>query len=356
MVACITCISITGLGFAQSDFKKVHAYLDSLTIQQQFSGFVLVAKKGKPVFQKDYGYADKDLKTPNTISTQFCLSSTSKLFTGTAIVKLMQEGKVSENDTIGTYINGLTYGSKITIRQLLTHTSGLGDFYENPGFTFWGVKKCSDVVRFIADQQLKFTPGEGVKYSTSGMILLGAVIEEVSGLSFQQYLTETFFVPLKMNHTTFVTYNYVQYQPMEPSSYAIGYIKDSEGNIIIRKQPWDNPSEVVLSAGGIWSSAEDLLKFNNAVFGGKILNKKFLQLMITSKVHAEWPDTDFGYVWMNIHNNQPTHAVGHAGNAGGHHNTFYRYDKNATTIILLTNYGFVDIFKISAEVEKNVIK
>ena len=158
-----------------------------------------------------------------------------------------------------------------------------------------------------------------------------------------------------MKNTTFVNYNYVQYEQIKPSSYSIGYIKDSIGDIIIRRRSWDNPHEIPLSAGGIWSSAEDMMKFDNALYGHKILNKEYLKFMLESKVQTEWPDTDFGYIWININRDKPTKAVGHAGNAGGHHNTFYRYDKDSTTIIVLTNFGFVNVFEVSSKIEKIIL-
>lgn len=348
-------VLICNTGFAQSNFDKLNSYLDSLTASENFSGFVLIAKSGKPLFQKGYGYSDRENQYPNTNHSQFCLSSTSKLFTGTALVKLMQEGKISANDTIGTYIKGLSYGSNITIHHLLTHSSGLKDFYEDSSFTYVGVKNCTDIIKFICNQKLSFNPGDKVKYSSSGMILLGAVIEKVSGLSYQEYITNTFFEPLGMKNTTFVNYNYVQYETVVPSSYSIGYIKDAAGNIIIRRRSWDNPHEIPLSAGGIWSCAEDLIKFEKALFGYKILNKDYLQLMLESKVPSEWPDTDFGYIWITINRDKTTKAVGHAGNAGGHHNTFYRYEKNSTTIIVLTNFGFVNVFDLSSKIEKIIL-
>lgn len=342
---------IIKIGLAQSQINRLDTYLDSLTNKDSFSGYVLIAEKGKPIFQKGYGYADRKDSLPNTIYSQFCLSSTSKLFTGTAIVKLMQEGKIISTDTIGTYISGLTYGSKITIYQLLTHSSGLGDIYEDPNFSWEGIKNCTDVVKYISIQKLRFNPGDSVHYSTSGMILLGGVIEKISGLSYQEYVTNTFFTPLGMKHTTFVNYGYVQYEALKPSSYAIGYIKDSTGNIIIRRRDWDKYNDIPLSAGGIWSCANDLLLFDKALYAHKILNKKYLDLMLQSKVQSEWKDIDFGYVFININNNKDTHAVGHPGTAGGHQSSYFRYDKKNTTIIILTNYGFADMFQIPNKVE-----
>lgn len=346
---------IANIGLAQSRINILNNYLDSLTAADSFSGYVLIAEKGKPIFQKGYGYADRKDSLPNKSYSQFCLSSTSKLFTGTAIVKLMQESKVKASDTIGKFIPNLSYGSKITIHQLLTHSSGLGDIYEDPNFSWEGVKKCTDLVKYVSNQKLRFPPGDTVHYSSSGMILLGAVIEKISGLPYQEYLTNTFFIPLGMNHTTFVNYGYVQYKELKPSSYAIGYIKDSTGNIIIRRRYWDEFNDIPLSAGGIWSCANDLLLFDQALYKHKILNKKYLELMLQSKVKSEWKDINFGYVFLNINNNKGNHAAGHPGTAGGHQTSYFRYDKKNTTVIILTNYGFVDMFKIPNKVETIIL-
>jgi CubicO group peptidase (beta-lactamase class C family) len=351
----VLALYIVQIGFAQSKINTLNNYLDSLTTADNFSGYVLIAEKGKAIFQKGYGYADRKDSFPNTGNSQFCLSSASKLFTGTAIVKLIQEKKIHATDTIGTYITGLAYGNKITIHHLLTHSSGLGDLYEDPNFDWGNIKNCTDVVQYICNQNVQFTPGDTVHYSTSGMILLGAVIEKVSGISYQEYLKNTFFIPLGMKHTTFVNYKYVQYETFRPSSYAIGYIKDSTGNIIIRRRHWDMYNDVPLSAGGIWSCANDLLLFDKALHNHKILNKEYLELMLESKVQSEWKDIDFGYVFMNINQNKDTHAVGHPGTAGGHHTSYFRYDKEDTTIIILTNYGFVNMFQISNMVEKIIL-
>jgi CubicO group peptidase (beta-lactamase class C family) len=345
-------ILLLTIAFGQSKFKKVNSYLDSLETVNEFSGRVLIIENGKVKLDKGYGYADLANKYPNTKNTQFCLSSTSKLFTGTAIIKLIEEDAINQSDSIGTYIKGLDYGKEVTIHQLLTHSSGLQNFYDDSTFTMKGVKSCHDIVKYIKHQKLTFKPGTNVKYSTSGMMLLGAVIEKVSSLTYQEYIQQTIFKPLGMKYTSFVNYKYTQYEKLEPSSYSIGYIKDSLDNIVIRKKKWDSPHQIPLAAGGIWSCASDLAKFDKAIHSGKIIDKKHLELMISPKIKSEWPNTEFGYVWLNINVNKPTHAVGHAGNTGGHHNTFYRYDKNLTTILILTNFGFVDVFNMSDNVEK----
>jgi len=338
--------------FGQSKFKKVNNYFDSLNTKNEFSGIVLITENGKVKLNKGYGYADRSNKYPNTENTQFCLSSTSKLFTGTAIIKLIQDGKICQADSIGTYIKGLDYGNEVTVHQLLTHTSGLQDFYDDSTFTMKGVKTCLDIVQYIKHQKLAFEPGTKVKYSTSGMMLLGAVIEQVSDLTYQEYIQQKILNPLGMNNTSFVNYKYTQYEKLEPSNYAIGYVRDSLDNIVIRRKHWDSVDDIPLAAGGVWSCASDLVKFDNAIHSGKLIDKKHLELMTSPKIESEWPDTEFGYVWININTNKPTHAIGHAGNAGGHHSTFYRYDEKSTVVIILTNFGFVDVFNISGYVEK----
>ena len=344
------------VSYSQNNYGKVGDYLDSLTGKDQFSGYIIIAKNGKVKFEKGFGYADKENKSEITRETQFNLSSTSKLFTGTAMAKLIQKGLVSEKDTIGKFIPSLEYGSKVTIYHLLTHSSGLSNFYDNPKASYNGVNSCKDLVKYVYDQKLRFPPGDSVFYSTTGMILLGAVIEKVSGLSYKDYLYQNFFIPLGMKNTSFVNYGYVQDKSVSGNSYAKGYIKNSEGRVQLRVKQSTDSAFVPLSAGGIWSSAGDLLLFERAIFGGKILNKAYLDSMLSPKVNTGWGDSYFGYIWININNSKSSHAVGHAGNASGHHNTFYRYTKNNTSIILLTNYGFVDIFKISQRIEDMVLK
>ena len=197
-----------------------------------------------------------------------------------------------------------------------------------------------------------FQPGDSVAYSNSGMILLGALVENVSGLSFPEYLKDKYFVPLKMGNTSFTNYGFVQDTSAKTTGYAKGFIKDSIGSIIIRpKKPIDDLF-VPLSAGGVWSSASDLMKFDYALYTGEILDNHHLKLLLEPKTFTGWPDCYYGYVWINKNVNKPTHAVGHGGNASGHHITFHRYDIRGTTVILLTNFGFVDIFEIAGEIEK----
>jgi CubicO group peptidase (beta-lactamase class C family) len=316
-----------------------------------FSGYLLIAENGKVIFDKGFGFTDKEKNIKPSCISQFNLSSAAKIFAGTAIVKLAQDGKLLFTDTIGKYIPGLVYGSSVTLHHLLTHSSGLTEFYFHPGFSYTNIKSCMDIIPFIKEQQPVFTPGDSVKYSTTGMILLGAVIEQISKISFPEYIRKNILKPLKMTNTSFVNYEYVQELQDETGKYAKGYVKDSTNKILKRKK--ESYNFVPLSAGGIWSSACDLYKFDQAVYKSTFLKDEYRKLMLEPKVYTGWPNCYFGYVWMNINQNKDlNHAVGHAGNASAHHAYYYRYDKNNTVVILLTNYGFVDIFNLSEQIEK----
>lgn len=337
-------------------YKEIDTYLSDLYRESKFSGYVLIAESGKVKFSKGFGFKDENKQHPITDSTQFNMSSASKIFTGTAVTKMAQEGNVSLNDTIGKFIPYLKYGNMVTLHDLLTHSSGLSDFFTHPKFSYEGVTSCADLIKFIKDQELLFQPGDSVRYSTSGMILLGALIEKVSGLTFPEYMNKNFFVPLKMNNSSFTNYGFVQDKDNNTKNYSKGFIKDSTGLIIKRPKKPSDDLFVPLSAGGIWSSASDLMKFDKALYSGNILDNHHLKLLLEPKVFTGWPDCYFGYAWINKNQNKSTHAVGHGGNASGHHITFHRYDIHQTTVILLTNYGFVNIFDIANEIEKLLFK
>lgn len=211
---------------AQEKFENLERYLKGLENEDAFSGVVVIAKDGKNLYSKTIGYTNRENKVKINLDSQFDLSSTSKLYTGTSVLKLIQEGKIKTDDKIGKYFPELEYGDKVTIHHLLTHSSGYSDFYNIEDFSYTKVKNCSDVIPFIKDQKLKFNPGDSVYYSTSGMIILGALIEKVSGLSYKDYVTKNIFEPLGMSHTSFVNYVNASESDDKKGIYAKAYIKN----------------------------------------------------------------------------------------------------------------------------------
>jgi CubicO group peptidase (beta-lactamase class C family) len=335
----------------QDRFKNLDVYLQELENEDSFSGVVVIAKNGEILFSEAIGFADRENRIKTDLGYQFELSSTSKLFTGTSILKLVEEGKINTNDKIGKYFPELEYGDKVTIHHLLTHSSGVTDFWNVEGFSYTKVKNCSDVIPFIKNQKLIFNPGDSVYYSESGMIILGALIEKVSGLSYKDYVTKNILEPLRMTQTSFINDVDAAESIDEEVFYAKKYVK-SENNEIVRQTFKEEDKEFIpLSAGGIWSNASDLIKYDEGLHNYKIIKKEFVELMTKQYTYTGWPDCYFGYVWTTI-NSGKNEAVGHAGNSIGHHSYFYRYKKDGTVMIVLTNYGFVDIFEVADKVEK----
>ena len=335
----------------QGRFKNLDAYLQELENEDSFSGVVVIAKKGETLFSKTVGLADRENRVQINLHTQFELSSTSKLFTGTSVVKLIQEGKLKVDDKIGKFLPELENGDKVTVHNLLTHSSGYADVYNVEGFSYAKVKNCSDVIPFIKSQKLLFNSGDSVYYSESGMMILGALIEKVSGISYKDYVTENILEPLGMTQTSFISDVYATENNDGKGVYAEKYVK-KENNEIVR-QTFDEEAKmfIPLAAGGVWSSAIDLIKFDEGIHNYKILEKEFVELMTKQYTSTGWTDGFFGYVWITI-NSGKNEAVGHSGDSKGHHSYFYHYKKDGTVMIVLTNYGFADIYEVVDKVEK----
>ncbi|WP_342644779.1 serine hydrolase domain-containing protein [Mucilaginibacter sp. CSA2-8R] len=318
--------------------------LREMTLNDKFSGAVLIADKSHVLLSKGYGYADRENKVLNTPDTRFDLSSASKVFVGTVITRLAQQHKLKFTDTIGRYISGLPKGNFITIHQILTHSAGFNDFFNAKGFSYQGIKNCTDMLPFMRSMPLVYHPGDSCIYSTGDAIILGAVVEKITGMSFQDYFLSSVCEPLKLTNTVFTPYWMLNEQQRQ---YAIGYTKDVTG---IKRRPFDyDHGSVPLSAGGAWSSVHDLYKFDQAVFGAKLINQKYLKLM-TAEYTPQWGDSHFGYLWITT-DKKDRSFIGHPGDSSGWHAMNARYIKQGYTVIILTNFGFADQYALLNKIE-----
>jgi len=332
---------------AQERYLKLDSLLTKRFNEQQFSGTIIVAEGKNIVYANALGYADYGQRIPLKLSTQFDLSSGSKLFTAVAIAQLVEQDKVSFNDKLSYYFPELPFADRVTVHQLLTHSSGLGNYQSAKDFNYQNVSSCIDVLPFIKNEQLNFNPGDSVLYATSNLLMLGAIVEQVSKLTFPQYVQKFIIEPLGLSNTSFDTYFDVQDYPQRDGKYAKGYIKDSSGQIIEKNRYKERKTFVTLSSGGMWVSASDLLKFDHALFTEDYFSKELLNTMTEQYVFTGWEGTYFGYVFNIINVNTDKEGAGHAGNSSGHHSFNFHYDKRNTTLIILTNYGFVDIFELA---------
>ena len=280
------------------------------TASDRFSGAVLLAKDGKPVFAQAYGLADRERKTPNTLQTRFRIGSMNKMFTAVSTLQLAQAGKLRLDDPLGTYLPDYPnkdVASKVTIRQLLTHTGGTGDIF-GPEFDAHRLelRTHQDYVNLFGKRAPKFEPGSRSEYSNYGFVLLGAVIEKVSGESYYDYVRKHVYDPAGMTATG------SQPESEAVPARSVGYM-DADGTL--RPNTETLPYRG-MSAGGGFSTVEDLLRFANALQQNKLLDAQHLRLLTVPELPI--PGTDrrvalgFGSRIAN-----GTRCYGHNGGAPG---------------------------------------
>src|SRR5215212_8246675 len=263
--------------------KELGNYFDSLVAENRLSGVVLVAKDGATIASKAAGVANKATNAPTDLNTKFNLGSMNKMFTAVAIAQLAQAGKLSFTDTIGKHLPDYPnkeVAEKVTIHHLLTHTSGMGSFF---GEKFLAQReKLLTVAAYLplfASEPLSFPPGQKFQYSNSGFMLLGAIIEKVSGQDYYSYVQEHIYKPAGMNETGFyepgreIPNLAVGYTKMSPNGQPQEEVRDNNGAREVRGGP----------AGGGFSTAPDLVKFHQALFSYKLLDKAHTEIITTGK-------------------------------------------------------------------------
>jgi D-alanyl-D-alanine carboxypeptidase len=267
--------SVTPRAAKSSDSELLHAvhqYLDDRVKADEFSGVVLVAKNGKLMFSEAYGMADKEKQTPNRLDTKFNIGSINKIFTSTAIHQLEQQGKLSLDDPIKKYLPDYPNkeaASLVTIRQLLDMTSGIGDIF---GDRYEATPKeqlrtIKDFLPLFADKPLEFKPGSQHRYSNGGYVVLGAIIEQASGMDYYTYVRENIFKPASMLDTDSFE------KDADIPNRAKGYTKMLHGESNRGKSRVSNCPSLPGrggSAGGGYSTAGDLLRFTVALKEGKL--------------------------------------------------------------------------------------
>ncbi|MFL6331876.1 MAG: serine hydrolase domain-containing protein [Pyrinomonadaceae bacterium] len=313
-------------------------YLKRLATADVFSGSVLVAKDGKPVFQNAYGLASKAYNVPNRIDTKFNLGSMNKMITAVAVAQLVEQGKLSFDDTVGKVLPDYPnkeVAEKVKIHHLLTHTSGLADyftpeFFESSKDRFKAVK---DYLPLFVDRPLLFQPGERMSYSNAGFMLLGAIIEKVSGQDYFSYVREHIYKPAGMNDTD--AYELDRDTP----NLATGYTNENEEGRFIPGPRANNLFRHVVKggpAGGGFSTAPDLLKFANALVGHKLLSQRYTDVVTTGKVVAG-PGLKYGYGFFCSEVNG-RRTVGHSGGFSGINSQLDIHLDTGYTVIVMSNY------------------
>ncbi|MEW6410979.1 MAG: serine hydrolase domain-containing protein [Candidatus Zixiibacteriota bacterium] len=321
--------------------EKLGAYLDGvldeMVTKDRFSGAVLVAKDGVPVYKRAAGMACKSYDVPNKTDTKFNLGSMNKMFTGVAIAQLAQQGKLSFDDPIIKHLPDYPnkeVAEKVTIHHLLTHTSGLGDYWEELfDARWWQIRSVQQLADLFWEKPLDFEPGDHFQYSNGGPIILGLIIEKITALSYDEYIRQNVTGPAGMVNTDC-------YEVDRPiPNLALGYTKMGIAGEGPGKE-WR--SNLFLHAakggpaGGGFSTVEDLLKFDIALRGHKLLDEEYTDIVTTGKVDTG-PGNKYAYLFgdENVNGHR---VVGHNGGAPGINAVLAMYLDLGYTVAVLANY------------------
>ena len=313
------------------DAKKIDQYLQT---HKNFSGAVLIATGDTTILKKGYGKANYEFDIANDEHTKFCIASNSKTFTAVAIMQLQEKKLLNVQDQLCKYIPDFSEGDTITIHHLLTHTSGIQNYYKQ-----WAdIGTCPDLAVMVAKikaWELEFEPGCKYAYSNTGYLLLAYIIEKISGLSFEQYLQKNIFAPLNMHESGSVCSGNV--------------IKNKASGYVLQNGKLCNASYIqspltLVGNGDIYSSLHDLHIFYDALFAGKIITKNSLETMMAQHVPMEGSNERFHGYGFFIDNIEGKRIVEYSGGLVGYLSKVVRFIDGGVTIVIVTNVEDRDEF------------
>lgn len=320
---------------------KIEALLDRYAEQRQFAGSILVAQHGVILATKAYGMAKREQRLPNTPQTRFRIGSLTKQFTAMAILMLQAQGKLNVQDGICSYLPACPpRWQPITIHQLLTHTSGipnLTSLFEYKNIRTLSLSPTELIARF-SSKSLDFRPGSKWSYSNSGYIVLGAIIERVSGQSYEAFLQEHVFTPLGMANT-----GYEHDASLLATGYtAFGTVAD-ELNMSI---PY--------AAGSLYSTVEDLYRWDQAFATEQLVPKELRETMLTASKPG--PDSGgYGYGWF-IDEQYHQQRFWHDGLIDGFTAIYSHYPVTQVAIIILSNQQGADVGSLESMIAQVILE
>ena len=325
--------------------RDVIAYIERWVSNDNFSGVVLIAKDGAPILKEAYGLANRSFDVPNRVDTKFNLGSMNKMFTAVAVLQLAEQGRLSIEDNIIDHLPEYPneeVAKKVSIHHLLTHTSGLGDiftheFYETSSDRFRDVE---DYLPLFVDAPLRFEPGAQFSYSNAGFMVLGLIIEKVTGQSYFDHVMENIYQPSGMINTDAYELDYAV------PNLAVGYTKQGakfKNNYytnLVKGSP----------AGGGYSTVEDLLNFSKALLSHKLLSPEWTEMLLEGKVDFDPTSrgVKYAYGFFDDRRVDNHRVVGHGGGAPGVCSNLGIYLDLGYTVVVLSNsddymliYGFI---------------
>ncbi|MGH7711662.1 MAG: serine hydrolase domain-containing protein [Gemmatimonadaceae bacterium] len=312
---------------------ELRAHVERLAQADSFSGAVLIAKDGKTLWAAAFGVADKNFGVPNKLDTKFNLGSMNKMVTAVAIAQLVERGVLSFDDAVSKWVPGALNGDagdKVRIKHLLSHTSGLGNYFtdEWDSASRARYRSVDDFMALAKKETLQFEPGTRWAYSNTGMLVAGKVIEAATKQSYYDYVREHIYKPAGMLNTDAYELDYVT------PNLAVGYQREMtsagprwRNNIfmhVIKGGP----------AGGGYSTVEDLLRFDVALRSGKLVNASSLKILTSPKPELTSPNYGYGFGIFD-----GGKIVGHSGGFPGISANLDMYLTSGYTVAVLSNYG-----------------
>ncbi len=342
------------LNYQVNDSTKngIHKFLLKITEENSFQGAVLVAQYGNIIYQEAFGYSDLESKTPNKIETKFLIGSTTKSFTAVAIIQLMENGLVNLHTPIDKYLPDLKpeLSEKLTLHLLLKMQSGLPDHLERLTNLEYEDVSNERIIEIINEADLEFKPGTAYKYSNINYTLTAIILERITGKYFSEYLNEKIFIPLEMRNS-----GIERTHDIIPEK-ARGYELSKEMEL----QPANrNYMAYALGSGDIYSSIEDLYKWDKGLENTALISDKSKELMFRENHQEELGPYGYGF---RIHdyvraesNFEKGKLIRHGGSMQGYLANFHKYLDDELTVIVLSNVRPLPIMDITFGIKELVL-
>jgi len=325
--------------FAQTTGEKLDAYFKAAQKADIFNGSVLVTKDGLVLLQKGYGYKNVEARQDNDVNTIFQIGSVTKQFTAAVILKMVEQGKLNLQEKLSKYYPDFKDGDKITIEHLLTHRSGIWSYTDDETFMrgpVYSPKTEKELMAMFMSKPLEFEPGNKFNYSNSGYVVLGYIIQKVSGKPYEQMVRQLIFEPLQMTHSGF------DFANLKTTNKAIGYA----GITGVSAQPsLMVDSTVSYAAGSMYTTVNDLLAWDKSLQTEKILSKSSLTNAFTPRLS----NYGFGLVVDTVYGYR---RISHNGGIPGFLSANSTVPEMGISIIMLSNADNSKIGDLENDVQK----